>query len=664
MNRYALWKYIVIAAVLVVSALYTLPNFFGEAPAVQVSSGKATNKVDATTLERVRQILAAASITPDAVLADANSVKVRVASNEIQLKVKDALQKGLNTDPADPIYIVALNLISRSPAWLSALHAFPMYLGLDLRGGVHFMLQVDMQAALTKRAESLSGDIRSILREKNVRHSGIGRSGQTIEIKFRDSATLEAAKRIFAEQFTDLQTVDVPEGIEYKLTATIKPDAARRVQDQALKQNMTTLHNRINELGVSEPVIQQQGLDRIVVQLPGVQDTAKAKDILGRTATLEVRLVDESSEAVSAERGQGSVPFGAERYLDKNQQAVIVKKQVILTGENLTDAQPGFDSQTQEPTVNLSLDAKGARIFKDVTRENVGKRMAIILFEKGKGEVVTAPVIRTEIGGGRVQISGRMTTTEANDTSLLLRAGSLAAPMEIVEERTIGPTLGAENITKGFNSVIYGFLVICAFMCIYYAVFGMFSSLALALNLLMLVSVLSMLQATLTLPGMAAMALALGMAIDSNVLINERVREELRNGASAQAAIHTGYDRAWATILDSNITTLIAGVALLAFGSGPVRGFAVVHCVGILTSMFSAVFFSRGLVNLTYGRQKKLKTVSIGTVWKPDPMTGAEGVAALSDMEDAQAAIKNLAAQAISTGALAQDTTKKVKNKG
>jgi preprotein translocase subunit SecD len=380
---------------------------------------------------------------------------------------------------------------------------------------------------------------------------------------------------------------------------------------------MVTLHNRINELGVAEPVIQQQGLDRIVVQLPGVQDTARAKEILGRTATLEVRMVDESAEGRAAEIGNSPVPFGDERYLERNGQAVVVKKQVVFTGENLTDAQPGFDSQTQEPSVNLTLDAKGSRIFKDVTRENVGKRMAIILFEKGKGEVVTAPVIRSEIGGGRVQISGRMTTTEANDTALLLRAGSLAAPMEIIEELTIGPTLGAENITKGFHSVAWGFAAICAFMAVYYMLFGLFSGLALAVNLLLLVAVLSMLQATLTLPGMAAMALALGMAIDSNVLINERVREELRNGASGQAAINSGYERAWNTIFDSNITTLIAGLALLAFGSGPVRGFAVVHCIGILTSMFSAVFFSRGLVNLWYGRQKKLKTVSIGTVWRP-----------------------------------------------
>jgi preprotein translocase subunit SecD len=618
MNRYPVWKYAIILIALLVGAIYTLPNFFGEAPAVQVSSGKATVKVDSTTRTRVEQALSVAGIKPEAVSLDGNSVKVRLDSGDTQLRAKDAIQKALVPDPSDPSYVVALNLLSASPKWLSAVRAAPMYLGLDLRGGVHFMLQVDMQAALSKKAESLAGDLRSILREKNVRHAGINRNGQAIEVRFRDTQTLEAAKAVIADQFPDLQAVDVPEGTEYKLTATIKPEAARRVQEQALKQNMVTLHNRINELGVAEPVIQQQGLDRIVVQLPGVQDTAKAKDILGRTATLEVRMVDESTDARAAELGTGPVPFGDERYLERNGQAVVVKKQVVLTGDNLTDAQPGFDNQTQEPAVHLTLDAKGSRIFKDVTRENVGKRMAILLFEKGKGEVVTAPVIRSEIGGGRVQISGRMTTKEANDVALLLRAGSLAAPMEIIEEMTIGPSLGAENIAKGFHSVAWGFAAICLFMIVYYNLFGVFSSIALGVNLLLLVSILSMLQATLTLPGMAAMALALGMAIDSNVLINERVREELRNGASPQAAIHAGYDRAWATILDSNVTTLIAGVALLAFGSGPVRGFAVVHCIGILTSMFSAVFFSRGLVNLWYGRQKKLKAVSIGTVWRPD----------------------------------------------
>ncbi|SFE49156.1 protein translocase subunit SecD [Paracidovorax wautersii] len=618
MNRYPVWKYAILVIVLLVGVLYTLPNFFGEAPAVQVSSAKSTVKVDTATLQRVETALQAAGVTADQVVLEGSSVRARFDTPDNQLKAKDAIQRALVTDPNDPSYIVALNLVSRSPAWLTALHARPMYLGLDLRGGVHFMLQVDMAAALTKKAESLAGDLRTTLRDKNIRHGGITRDGDAVDIRVRDDATLTAVRNLIADQFADLQTTSSPDGDGFRLRATIKPEAVRRVQEQALKQNMVTLHNRINELGVAEPVIQQQGLDRIIVQLPGVQDTAKAKDILGRTATLEVRMVDEGSDARSAEMGSGPVPFGSEKYLDRNGQAIIVKKQVILTGDNLTDAQPGFDSQTQEPTVNLTLDAKGSRIFRDITRDNIGKRMAIVLFEKGKGEVVTAPVIRSEIGGGRVQISGRMTTAEANDTALLLRAGSLAAPMEIIEEYTIGPSLGEDNIQRGIHSVVWGFVAISVFMCIYYALFGVISSIALSVNVLLLLAILSMLQATLTLPGIAAMALALGVAIDSNVLINERIREELRAGVSPQAAIHAGYERAWATILDSNVTTLIAGLALLAFGSGPVRGFAVVHCIGILTSMFSAVFFSRGLVNLWYGRKKKLKSVSIGQVWRPE----------------------------------------------
>jgi preprotein translocase subunit SecD len=617
MNRYPLWKYAILVVALVVGVLYTLPNFFGEAPAVQVSSAKSTVKIDATTQARVEQALAAADIRPELIALDASSVKVRLDSTDTQLRARDAIQRALVPNPDDAPYVVALNLLSNTPRWLTAISAAPMYLGLDLRGGVHFMLQVDMQAALTKRAESLAGDLRVQLREANVRHGGINRDGQQVEVRLRDSQSLEAARRVLQDQFADLQVAERIEGTDYRLVATLRPEAARRVQEQALRQNMVTLHNRINELGVAEPVIQQQGLDRIVVQLPGVQDTGRAKSILGRTATLEMRLVDESAEARAAELGSGPVPFGSERYLERDGRAVIVKKQVILTGDSLTDAQPGFDSQTQQPKVDLTVDAKGGRIMRDVSRENLKKRMAILLFEKGKGEVLTAPVIQGELGT-RFQISGSMSVSEAADLALLLRAGSLAAPMEIIEELTIGPSLGAENIAKGFHSVAWGFAAIVAFMAVYYMLFGLFSGLALAVNLLLLVAILSMLQATLTLPGMAAMALALGMAIDSNVLINERVREELRNGAAPQAAIHAGYDRAWATILDSNVTTLIAGLALLAFGSGPVRGFAVVHCIGILTSMFSAVFFSRGLVNLWYGRKKKLKSVSIGTVWRPD----------------------------------------------
>jgi preprotein translocase subunit SecD len=618
MNRYPWWKYAILGVSLLIGLLYTVPNFFGEAPAVQVSSGKATLKLDASMVQRVEQVLAGANLQPDFVQFDGGSVRARFRDTDTQIKAKDTIAKALNPDPADPSYIVALNLVSRSPEWMAKLRALPMYLGLDLRGGVHFLMQVDMRAALTKKADAFVGDARSLLRDKNIRHAGITRDGNNVDIRFREAATAEQARNLLTDQMPDLQWVAVADGADTRLTGTLKPEAARRIQDQALQQNITTLHNRVNELGVAEPVIQQQGADRVVVQLPGVQDTAKAKDIIGRTATLEIRMVNETTEARDAVTGSGPVPFGSERFLERGGVPLIVFRQVVLTGENLTDAQPGFDSQTQEPTVNLTLDSKGARIFRDVTRENVGKRMAIILFEKGKGEVVTAPVIRSEIGGGRVQISGRMTTQEANDQALLLRAGSLAAPMEIIEERTIGPSLGAENIAKGMWSVVGGFIAIAIFMCVYYLLFGVFSTLALAFNLLLLIAVLSMLQLTLTLPGIAAIALVLGMAIDSNVLINERVREELRNGAAPQAAIHAGYERAFATILDSNVTTLIAGLALLAFGSGPVRGFAVVHCLGILTSMFSSVMFSRGLVNLWYGRQKRLKSVSIGQVWRPD----------------------------------------------
>ena len=616
MNRYPVWKYVVLALALVVGLVYALPNFFGEAPAVQVSSGKATVKLDVSMKDRVAQHLEKAGLKADDIYFDGSSVKARFPDNDSQSKAKDALSAALNPDANDPTYIVALNLLSRSPAWLTSLHALPMYLGLDLRGGVHFLMQVDMKAALTKKVDALTADVRLLLRDKNIRHLGISRDGERLVVRFREPAVMASARDVLSADLADFAWQEAADGEALQLIGTLKPEAARLVQQTALKQNITTLHNRVNELGVAEPVVQQQGLDRVVVQLPGVQDTAKAKDIIGRTATLEVRLVDESNEAAAA-AASGTVPFGAERYLERGGVPIIVKRQVILTGENLTDAQAGFDSQSHEPTVNLTLDAKGARIFRDVTRENVGKRMAILLFEKGRGEVVTAPVIRTEIGGGRVQISGRMTTAEASDTALLLRSGSLAAPMEIIEERTIGPSLGAENIAKGFNSVIFGFAAIALFMCVYYMLFGVFSTLALAFNLLLLVAVLSMLQATLTLPGIAAIALTLGMAIDANVLINERVREELRNGASPQTAIQVGYEKAFATILDSNITTLIAGVALLTFGSGPVRGFAVVHVLGILTSMFSAVMFSRGLVNFWYGKQKKLKALSIGQVWRP-----------------------------------------------
>ncbi|CAN1556769.1 SecD Preprotein translocase subunit SecD [Burkholderiaceae bacterium] len=620
MNRYPIWKYLTVLVAVVIGLLYTLPNLYGESPAVQISSAKSTLKLDAGMLDRAQDILKKAGVANTGATFEQNgpvgTVRVRFANTDQQILARDTIEKALNPNPAEPTYTVALNLLPASPSWLSAIGAHPMYLGLDLRGGVHFLLQVDMQGALAARYDSLVTDLRAALRDQRIENAGIERSAMSVVLSFSSAANRDRAISALRTRNPDLQMVERTEGARLQIVATLSQAAMTAVQANALKQNITTLHNRINELGVAEPVIQQQGADRIVVQLPGVQDVAKAKDILGRTATLEIRMVDDSPAAQSA-LAAGTVPFGLERYQDRDGRPLLLRRQVVLTGENLQDAQAGRDNQSQQAAVHLTLDAKGARIFRDVTRDNIGKRMAILLFEKGRGEIVTAPVIRGEIPGGQVQISGSMSAEEAADTALLLRAGSLAAPMEIIEERTIGPSLGAENISKGFNSTLYGFLAIAVFMLIYYHLFGMFSSIGLALNVLMLLAVLSMLQATLTLPGIAAIALTLGMAIDSNVLINERIREELRNGEAPQQAIALGFDRAWSTILDSNLTTLIVGVALLVFGSGPVRGFAVVHCLGILTSMFTSVVGVRALANLWYGRQKKLQSISIGTVWKP-----------------------------------------------
>lgn len=613
-----------IAIVLVLGVLYTLPNFYGEAPAVQVSSGKSTLKLSPDLAGQLSSQLEAQGIKPDGVFFEetlgGGTLKLRFNSSEEQLKARDFLQSKLNPDPADPDYIVALNLLSRSPDWLTNINALPMYLGLDLRGGVHFLLQVDMDAALEKRKDALLASAKQTLREEDLRYASAPRTPAGFNLTFRDAEARNKAQAALAKEYPDLQLATPENSSEFALVATLAPEIEQQAREYALRQNITTLHNRINELGVAEPVIQRQGADRIVVQLPGVQDTAKAKDILGRTATLEVRMVDDSPEAQSA-LASGIVPFGLERYTERGGRDLLLKSEVILTGDNLTDAQAGFDNQTQEPAVHLTLDSQGSRIFRNITAENIGKRMAIVLIEKGKGEVVTAPVIRGEIGGGRVQISGSMNTVESADLALLLRAGSLAAPMDIIEERTIGPSLGADNIDKGINSTLYGFVALGIFMMLYYLLFGVFSVFALAVNVLLLFALLSVLQATLTLPGLAAVALTLGMAIDANVLINERIREELRDGAQPQQAIAAGYERAWATILDSNITTLIAGLALLIFGSGPVRGFAVVHCLGILTSIFSAVVVSRGVVNLWYGRKKKLDFVSIGQIWRPTDST-------------------------------------------
>ncbi len=617
MNRYPLWKYLVIAVALLFGAVYTAPNFFGESPAVQVSSQRPTVKVDAGLLARVEGTLQSAGVAYESAYLDVVGLnvtaRVRLADTDTQIRARDALETALNPDPKDPTYVVALNLLSRSPRWLASAGALPMYLGLDLRGGVHFLMQVNTAEAVTKRLDALVGDLRTLLREKDVRHAGITRVDDRLEIRFRDDETRKKADGVIRDSFSDLALREDAGGADLLLVATMTPAAAKTVADAALKQNITTLHNRINELGVAEPVIQQQGADRVVVQLPGVQDTARAKDIIGRTATLEARLVDVSAEGQAAVVGGSPVPFGSERFTVGRGAPVVLKKDVIFSGQQLQGAQATFD-ENQRPAVSIDLNESAGRHLRKVSRENIKKPMAIVLFEKGRGEVLTVATIQDELGS-RFRITGLDSTQVANDLALLLRAGALAAPMDIVEERTIGPSLGKENIERGFRATLAGFIAIAMFMIFYYRVFGLISVAGLTVNLGLLVGLLSLLQATLTLPGIAAVALTLGMAIDANVLINERVREELRRGSGAQQAITEGYEKAFATILDSNITTLIAGVFLFMLGSGPIRGFAVVHCLGILTSIFSAVFVSRGIVNLVYGSRRRLATISVGQVW-------------------------------------------------
>ncbi|MGB7479163.1 MAG: protein translocase subunit SecD [Burkholderiaceae bacterium] len=618
MNRYPLWKYIVIAVALLFGVLYTLPNFFGESPAVQIASAKSTVKVESDLLPRVEQILEQGQLASTGVFYEVSgtqgSVRARFADTDTQFKAKSLLESKLNTDPSDPTYSVAFNLLPNTPLWLQSLNAFPMYLGLDLRGGVHFLMQVDTKALLNKRLQGLQSGARGILRDKNIRHSGITRAGDRLEISFRDADTRGKARSVLASELPDVLLTDSGEGDNLKLTLALKPEALLAAQQDGVQQNITTLSKRVNELGVAEPVIQRQGADRIVVQLPGVQDVSRAKDIIGRTATLEVRMVDESVTRGTEETA--AIPFGSELFKVGKGAPVVLYKEPIITGDYISNASASFD-QNQQPAVSIDLNGDGGRRMRAATRDKIGKAMAIVLFEKGKGEVLTVATIRDELGS-RFQITGMGSAEAASDLALLLRAGSLAAPMEIIEERTIGPQLGAANIQKGFDSTLYGFIAIALFMIVYYHLFGFFSAFALLVNLLLLVAVLSRLQATLTLPGIAAIALTLGMAIDANVLINERIREELRAGHTPQMAISHGFERAWATILDSNVTTLIAGLALLIFGSGAIRGFAVVHCLGIMTSIFSSVFVSRGVVNLWYGRKKKLASVSIGHVWNPN----------------------------------------------
>jgi len=631
MNRYPLWKYLIMIAAIVIGLFYTLPNVFPQVPAVQVSTNKTSVRLDAPLLDRVEKTLKAANLTfTSSELDPQNGVHVRFArgDTDAQSKAKELLLKDLNSGLSDGTgnYIIALTSEATTPHWMQSLNAKPMALGLDLRGGVHFLMQVDMKGALDRAADRNASDIRALMREKKIQYGGVDKSSETIAIKFSDPVEREKASAAISESNKDLLIKEDGAAQDLRLVVTLKEDAKKKLADAAIEQNQKVLGNRINALGLTEPIIQKQGADRIVIQVPGASDPARLKDVIGRTGTLELRMVeaDMSKNSATLQAAQnGNVPFGTELMNDRDGGQILVKKQYVITGERINGAEPAFDSQNNQPIVRVSTDGQGARILREVTGQNVGNRMAIVLIEKGKPEVITAPTIQSELGSN-FQISGRMSTRETSDIALLIRSGSIAAPMEIIEERTVGPSLGAENIERGFNSVTWGFVALAVFICIYYAVMGLISTLALSVNLLLLIAILSMLQATLTLPGIAAIALTLGMAIDANVLINERIREELRRGLKPQEAISAGFEHAWATILDSNVTTLIAGIALFTFGSGPIKGFAVVHCLGILTSMFSAVFFSRGIVNLVYGARKKLEKISIGTVWRP----GVVGVAA------------------------------------
>ena len=627
MNQFSSWKYFVIITTIILGIIYTIPNFFGESPAIQIMPTKAGEKIEVATLQIVENELKAAGIETIGTIVEQNNLKFKFQTAEQQIAAKSVSEKILGNE-----FVVALNLISNSPQWLSSFGALPMYLGLDLRGGVHFLMELDLSKVSERKNDGLLSDLRRMMREEKIQYYDSQINGSTIQINFKQKGDLEKVKDIVrdmgsgrsifggkgpakeTEAFTFLETENAGEHI---LQIRQSQYADEDTVSFALKQNLETLHNRVNELGVAEPIIQQQGKDRIVIQLPGVQDTAKAKEILGRTAILEMKMLSDDQSPEILERAEsGKAPAGTQLYKDRDGVPMLVKKEIILTGERIINAGPGVDQMTGQSIVSITLDGSGANIFKQVTRENVGKRMALILVEKNSAEVITSPVIKSEIGGGRVQITGMENTQEATDIALLLRAGSLAAPMEIVEERTVGPSMGKENIERGVNSTLWGFVAIMVLMSVYYMTFGIVSVVALSVNLLFLVALLSAIQATLTLPGLAAIALTLGMAIDANVLINERIRDEIRNGNTPQASIHMGYEKAWGTILDSNITTLIAGLALFMFGSGPIKGFAVVHVLGILTSMYSAIWVSRSIINYIYGRKRKIDALSIGEIYK------------------------------------------------
>ena len=610
MNQYPAWKYVLIIAVLLVGAVYALPNLFGEDPAVQITSSRGFP---------IPQELETA--VEDALLGDdiqfknsersGNRLLYRFESNEEQLAAAATLRKGLGDR-----YVVALNNAHATPTWLRALGGKPLTLGLDLKGGVHFLMQVDMDTARSQQLDRFVDDLRAALRDERIRYVSVRREGNGLLALMRSEEDRERALDIIRRD-QSLQGLDVEEvagGEYFGLSATVQEQQLLELQQTALRQNITTLRNRVNEIGVAEPLIQQQGADRVVVQLPGMQDTVEAKKIIGATATLEYRAVDEANDAFTAAQ-TGRIPPESRLYTDDRGQPVLLKKRLIVSGDQLIGASSGFDQQSGQPQVSVTLDGVGAKRMLDFTRDNVGNRMAVVYIEQKPGgvkteEVISVAVVR-EPFGKRFQTTGLDSMSEASQLALLLRAGALAAPMEIVEERTVGPTLGALNVEQGFKSVMIGFILVLIFMAAYYRVFGLVADLALFANLVLMVALLSMLGATLTMPGIAGIVLTVGMAVDANVLIFERIREELRNGNTPQASIRAGYDKAFSTIADANITTLIAAFVLFLFGTGPIKGFAVTLSLGIVTSMFTAIMGTRAVINLVYGGRKRVKKLAI-----------------------------------------------------
>ncbi len=611
MNQYPAWKYLLIIALVVIGLLYALPNLYGEDPAVQVSGGRNVT-MDDTIQALLESKLGDVGISSKSVEETDRGLLIRFNDTEDQLAATDLFKDALGPD-----YIVALNLAPSTPAWLQAINALPMYLGLDLRGGVHFLMEVDMDAAIQKAMQRYSSDLRTVLRKAKVRYTSIRESGDKLVIKFRSVEDRDKSYDLIHNEYRELQLKPVDEGDSSVLEITLSDKEARDIQKLALQQNITTLRNRVNELGVAEPIIQQQGDRRVVVQLPGVQDTATAKRILGATATLEYRAVDTKNDVEAARNGK--IPAGSSLYKHRDGRYYLLKNRNIATGDQIINARSGFDSNSGSPQVSVTLDGKGARKMLEFTKVSVGKPMAVLFIENKTStrmvngeqiishrkieEIISVATIRG-VFGRQFQTTGLDSPQEAHELALLLRSGALAAPIRIVEERTVGPSLGAENIEQGFQSVVIGFVLVLIFMALYYKVFGLIADLALTLYLVFVVALLSMLQATLTMPGIAGIVLTVGMAVDANVLIFERIREELRNGNTPQASIHAGYAKAFSTIADANVTTLIAAIVLFSFGTGPIKGFAVTLSLGIITSMFTSIVGTRAVINLIYGGRR------------------------------------------------------------